>query len=551
MNNSQIDHIFECCKKGDTQQLLDALNSIENTHITDDRKNSVLTLALKNGHFPMAKALLENNFTFHQAEKPLLISACQCMQDDISGISMILNVFDDVNIQNEQKRTALMTSCLMGHTNKTKELIEQGADCNIQDHSGNTALIDAVHSRNKDLVRLIIEQNPEIDQTNNNKETALILELKQKQPIDDIVKQLLTAGADPERADKDSKSAWLIAKQKHPKISRLIETHLNSINQIELPFFTNDYQSEISTPKAEKTESISRTESTEENKTVVPNVTAEDVEAAIEQQTENDKDPKYVLFEKLKQTVSKKSNKQEWFHAAKTGNLGGLNRMIVEGIDVNCRDENGCTALIRASGHSRRAVVSFLIQQNADIEAKSENGSTALSSSIIGNCRHVAGLLLENGANPNGTGPSNYNYVTIAAAQWNDSLLSILYRNGADIFFESKNQQNLLHVIAMGAEYYSNINSAKNSIQFLLDHGMDINAKDKEGNTPLMILCGVHKLKYAVDDRNIASIVHFMIRMGAAAAMTNNLGKSAMDATRNHKLQQTKGVIMNALSWNN
>ena len=80
---------------------------------------------------------------------------------------------------------------------------------------------------------------------------------------------------------------------------------------------------------------------------------------------------------------------------------------------------------------------------------------------------------------------------------------------------------------------------------------MDINAKDKEGNTPLMILCGVHKLKYAVDDRNIASIVHFMIRMGAAAAMTNNLGKSAMDATRNHKLQQTKGVIMNALSWNN
>ncbi len=79
---------------------------------------------------------------------------------------------------------------------------------------------------------------------------------------------------------------------------------------------------------------------------------------------------------------------------------------------------------------------------------------------------------------------------------------------------------------------------------------MDINATDIDGNTALMILCGNHKAKYKVDDRNIASIAHNLIKMGAAAAITNKSGKSAMDACMLHKLQQTKGVLMNALSWN-
>ena len=71
---------------------------------------------------------------------------------------------------------------------------------------------------------------------------------------------------------------------------------------------------------------------------------------------------------------------------------------------------------------------------------------------------------------------------------------------------------------------------------------MDINAKDKEGNTPLMILCGVHKLKYAVDDRNIASIVHFMIQIGAAAAMTNNW-KISNGCHSKSQAPANKGVI--------
>ncbi|MFK8011842.1 MAG: ankyrin repeat domain-containing protein [Marinicellaceae bacterium] len=607
MQNSQSKHIFECSKKGKTQQLLEALTHIDDKNIVDDRQNSILAISLKHGQWQTTKALIEKNFTFFHAKKPGLIAACQFKKDDPKGIQILLKEGHDINDQDHQKRTSLMTVSLLGHLKKAQELLINNADINLSDKHGNTALMDAVVSRNKNLVQLLIDGNAKIDQVNDCGETALIIMLKQKSPVEDIVKMLMKAGANPELIDHNKKSSWLIAKQKHPKIARIIEIHLNEVNQIELPFFTNTYQVDNASQtidinidiktedKQEKTKiepTVNNTQQTSEPLNIEPSIDLKSPESLdghnshlvkkpIDAQNENKKEPTIQdnLLENSTNTIDansqpntkpihsniskpevanpylfskkpKKSNQQEWFHAAKTGNLGSLNRMIIEGIDIDCVDAKGCTALIRASGHSRRAVVSFLLQQNANIEARSLNGSTALSSSIIGNCKHVAGLLLENGANVNALGPSNYSYVTIAAAQWNDAMLSILYRNGGDIFVLNKLNQTLLHIIALAAEFYNNINNAKTSIQYLLDHGMDINSQDQNGDTALLILCGSHKKKYQVDDRNIASIVHFLIKMGAAAAITNKLGHSALDMCRLHKLQQTKGVLMNALSWN-
>jgi len=494
-------------------------------------------MALKSGQWQTFTTLLDSNYSFNPT-KPLIISACQYNKDDPKGIELALSLNPNVNIQNNENRTALMTASLLGHVNKAQVLIDNESSVDVQDNAGNTALIEAVNSKNKKMVDLVLTLDPDVNLTNHNDETTLIVGLKQKSPVEDIIKALLIAGSDPEKLDKSKKSAWLIAKQKHPKIARLIEKHLNTINQIELPFFSNNY----ATPDIEKA-----TKNTTNQTQTAPIIKPVETTAKNKEVEKPQPAVKPFLFNKQKK---KKTNQQEWFHSAKIGNLGGLNRMIIEGIDINCIDDKGCTALIRASGHSRRAVVSFLLQQDADVELRSNNGSTALSSSIIGNCRRVAGLLLDKGANPNGLGPSNYSYATIAAAQWNDAMLSILYRSGSDVFILNSQQQNLLHIIALAAEFYNNINNAKTSIQFLIDHGMDINAVDMNGNSPLMILCGTHKNKYKVDDRNIASIVHFMIKQGAAPAMTNHSKKSAFDAASLHKLQQTKGVLMNALSWN-
>ncbi len=554
MTGSTFNQLFEYCKKGKAQNLLSALGDTEACSVIDERGQSLLCVALKNGHSLLVKTLLSEGSKF-KTKNPPLISACQYPKDECDCLEIALQIDDGINALTSANRTGLMTACLLGHLNKTQLLLTLNADINQQDIYGNTALIEAVQSNKKTLVKLILQHHPKVNHANSQKETALILALRQKTPSEDIVMQLLQAQADPEIVDNNNRSAWLIAKQKHPKIARQIEKHLNSINQIELPFFTNNYESDLEEPiddtvvatpqdngqllDEEKTLNNEKPSNLKKTNDTSPQLSSQSVETP-------SKANKPLFFQK----EPAKSNQQAWFHAAKQGNLGGLNRMIIEGININCTDSKGCTALIRACGHSRRAVVSFLLQQKADIEARSDNGSTALSSSIIGNCRRVTGLLLDKKANPNGLGPADYTYATIAAAGWNDAMLSILYRYKADIFIINKHQQSLLHIIAQAAEYNNNINSAKSCFAFLLDHGLDINAKDIFGNTALMLLCGAHKKRYKVDDRNIAALVYQTIKLGASAALTNQQKRSALDAAHFHKLIQTKGVLMNALSWN-
>ena len=561
MTGFTFNQLFEYCKKGETQNLLNALCDIQNdmqAHVViDERGHSLLCVALKNGHSLLVKTLLSEGLEF-SPKNPPLVSACQYAKDECECIELALKIDSNINAVTPELRTGLMTACLLGHINKVQILLQLNANINKQDTYGNTALIEAVQSNKKALVELILQHNPVVNHTNKQKESALILALRQKKPSEDIIMQLLQAQADPEIPDQNNRSAWLIAKQKHPRIARQIETHLNNINQIELPFFTNNYETTKKETTAEKPVSANQEQGYSIDE--VPNKANE--KPTITQDNDKALSPNPNLSIKSTETPSKankplffqkepaKSNQQEWFHAAKQGNLGSLNRMIIEGVDINCTDSKGCTALIRACGHSRRAVVSFLLQQNANIEARSDNGSTALSSSIIGNCRRVAGLLLDKKANPNGLGPANYSYATIAAAGWNDAMLSILYRYKADIFTINKHQQTLLHIIAQAAEYNNNINNAKSCFIFLLDHGLDINAKDQYGNTALMLLCGAHKKHYRVDDRDIASLTHQVIKLGASAALTNEQQRSALDAAHFHKLIQTKGVLMNALSWN-
>ena len=554
MTGSTFNQLFEYCKKGETQSLLNALGDIEAHSVVDERGHSLLCVALKNGRPLLVKTLLSEGLKF-KTKNPPLISACQYQKDECDCLAIALEIDDDIDALTPAKRTSLMTACLLGHLNKAQLLLASNADINRQDIYGNTALIEAVQSNKKTLVALMLQHNALINHTNNQGESALILALRQKKPSEDIVMQLLQAQADPEITDNNNRSAWLIAKQKHPKIARQIEKHLNSVNQIELPFFSNSYENDLEEPigdtavatpqdsgqllDEEKILNHEKSSSQEKASDTSPQLSSQSTDTP-------SKANKPLFFQK----EPAKSNQQEWFHAAKQGNLGGLNRMIIEGINIDCTDSKGCTALIRACGHSRRAVVSFLLQQHANIEARSDNGSTALSSSIIGNCRRVTGLLLDKKANPNGLGPADYTYATIAAAGWNDAMLSILYRYKSDIFIINKHLQSLLHIIAQAAEYNNNINNAKSCFSFLLDHGLDINAKDTFGNTALMLLCGAHKKHYKVDDRNIAALVYQIIKLGASVALTNQQKRSALDAAHFHKLIQTKGVLMNALSWN-
>lgn len=556
MSIELINNAIDACKKDNVQELNNLITKFEDKEVTDVRGCSLLNISLKQGSWKSAQLLIDKGFSKCSIEFPAIISACQCKKDDVAGIRILADSGFDLGEKNTKNRTALMTCCLMGHKNKAQELFQYGAEIDEIDEFGNNALHEGVLSNKSDLVRLILEHSPNAKHINNEGQNALMISVAQKKPSEDIVKQLLEFGFDPELDDKNKKSAWHVATQKHPKIQRIISNHLNTVNQIELPIFSSGAENLIEETDAESTTDIE----VEIENPELPVQEAKEQEIDVMNEiinTSNEPIIEQDNIDAMSQNTIKPNNQSSnadhnlWFSAAKKGNLGQLNRLIIDGIDINCKDAQGCTALIRASGNKRRAVVSFLLQQNAEIETRSDNGSTALSSSIIGNSRRVAGLLLDNGANPNGYGPSNYSYVTIAAAQWNEAMLSILHRFKADLNVFNSSNQNLAHVASLGGAFHQEkITSAKSTFTFFSDHGIDLNHQDIDGNTPFLILCGVNESEYEIEERNLAAILHFLIKLGASAVITNKQGVSPLDVVRKHKLQQCKGVIMNALSWN-
>ena len=104
-------------------------------------------------------------------------------------------------------------------------LLGKGADPDLADKNGETPLILSARLGFSESVARLLMNHAQVDKANRLGETALIVAVQQRQP--GIVKMLLEAGADPDRADHaGGYSARDYAKRdnRSTDILRLIET---------------------------------------------------------------------------------------------------------------------------------------------------------------------------------------------------------------------------------------------------------------------------------------------------------------------------------------
>ncbi|MCF6301561.1 MAG: ankyrin repeat domain-containing protein [Proteobacteria bacterium] len=478
MNDSvsdKINTILNYCRKGKLPELQKGIGEgLTHKEITlyelQDRNFSPLSTALKHGQWKMARYLIQENIVFEPADKHSIIVATQCKKDDIQGLELVFSHTGNADIKDENHRTALMTACLLGHINKAKYLVPISEDLDTKDKTGMNAFLDSIISQSIPIFGLLIKHQVDVHAQNNFGENAMLLAVQSKKPNTKLIKLLIDQNINPETINNNGISAIQIASNKYPSIYKLMSSQIHQQQQMELPLFSlkNDGNKNQMT----------------DNKPLKL-------------------DPKQVSSEIHNEPPSLSPinhasglpHSNDWFSAVMNGNLGIINKMIIQGFDVNTVDEKACTALIHAAGCGNRAVASFLMKNHAKIEHKSNNGSTALSSAIISNSSAIIELMLERGANPRGTGPGAYSYVTLAAAQWSEASLGLLADHGARLEITDVNHSSLYHTIVIAAEYYSNILKAKSTVRFLKFKGLNINIKDSLGNTALHVLCGALKTK--------------------------------------------------------
>ena len=106
--------------------------------------------------------------------------------------------------------------------------------------------------------------------------------------------------------------------------------------------------------------------------------------------------------------------------------------LVARGVDVNEKDEEGVTPLMRAASAGRGEVVSVLVASGAEVDAKTNGGVTPLMMAALGGYADAVAPLLAK-ANPNAKDNQGRTALMAAATSGNAAVVDALIAAGAEI----------------------------------------------------------------------------------------------------------------------
>jgi len=169
-------------------------------------------------------------------------------------------------------------------------------------------------------------------------------------------------------------------------------------------------------------------------------------------------------------------------HYAGQGDMIVVKLFLAAGIDPNSTpdegDNRGDTALMLAAEHNHPDIIRLLIKAKADVNQENPryHERTAVSTAAYSGNANILSVLLKSGAN---TEAKNRAFDAAAAAGRRE-ILRILLERGADV----KKVGSQALISAAGSTKGSKERMV-DTVNFLLDLGVDVNAKDGQGQTAL------------------------------------------------------------------
>ena len=232
--------------------------------------------------------------------------------------------------------------------------------------------------------------------------------------------------------------------------------------------------------------------------------------------------------------------------AAFRGDTPAVRALVDEGADVNVKNEAGATPLMRAVYHVDTAA--FLLDHGANVNAKSDDGRTprVIAAGVPGAVAAVK-LLLDRGADPSVTAPGllgSITPLTEAAYSGDADIFRLLIERGSDVKRAGPGPLGL----ALRAQCMPCVEAVIGKMDrdaitatmvvgsppfgpalatgLLLEHGGDMNARDAEGRTLLMLA--------AASDAQPVEIVKTLIAKGADVNARNAAGETALGLAKRH-----------------
>ena len=193
--------------------------------------------------------------------------------------------------------------------------------------------------------------------------------------------------------------------------------------------------------------------------------------------------------------------------SCKTGNMRDLNQWLSLGTDLNQKDENGYAPLHYACEYGHEDVIRKLLNRKAKVNLLTK--ATLLSPMaclVLGRLNdrlsepelvRTIGVLRKAGGDINPTSEEAVPPIKAVITRGNLELLDFFMSLHVHIFVEDSDKRSMLHHIALNP----NANSLAIT-EFLVEKGLEVNAQDSDGNTPLHLALSPFQrdvAKYLID----------------------------------------------------
>ncbi|MCJ1344810.1 hypothetical protein MMC31_003013 [Peltigera leucophlebia] len=131
--------------------------------------------------------------------------------------------------------------------------------------------------------------------------------------------------------------------------------------------------------------------------------------------------------------MKKEAYKSLLHYAATGGLLDAIEHLIISGVSVNAKDENGVMALYYASENGHYDICQLFLQNSADINTEGGYYGSALQAASAKGHENVVQFLLDKGADINLIGGEYGCALQAASAEGHENIVQLLLNKGADV----------------------------------------------------------------------------------------------------------------------
>lgn len=128
-----------------------------------------------------------------------------------------------------------------------------------------------------------------------------------------------------------------------------------------------------------------------------------------------------------------------FLNEAGAGNKERIELFMKAGMSVNAKDNDGHTALMRASAYDNFEMVKLLIEKGADVNAGDNDGYTVLMLATSKKDLELVKFLIKKGANVNASNNAGETPLMLASLSSDFEMAQLLIQKGADVNAKSRN----------------------------------------------------------------------------------------------------------------